>query len=196
MITCLTCGWEQAQAVLTCQGCGAALAPAGPGDTAPSERGDPAMVPARSIPVRVAAAPSRQQVPTPETGPTVLSPPAAGQRLCPDCRRPVSGERRFCRCGGAVDTGEPDRAVTAPARSRSWWAEWDDHRRFRRELRAAGGAPPVSYDAPVSARTRVARWSGALLLAALVVSQLGPWGSDLRREIVADARELQRVLVP
>jgi hypothetical protein len=47
---------------------------------------------------------------------------------------------------------------------------------------AAGGAP-VGYDAPVSPRTRLARFLTVLVLVAAVGSQVGPWGPDLRREL-------------
>jgi hypothetical protein len=105
--------------------------------------------------------------------------PGPAEQLCRRCGRALPAERRFCVCGADL-VRRPVDETTRLGRTPSWWAEWAAHRRFRTTQRTAGGAP---YDAPASARTRLVRLVTILLVLLALASQLGPWGTALRREV-------------
>jgi hypothetical protein len=145
-------------------------------------------VPQRSIPVRVAPTPIRHignaavAAPGPGTGPSAWSGPA--EQFCPRCGRSLPAGRRFCTCGADLVHRPGEEAVRVPA-APSWFAEWSAHRRFRSAQRAAVGGAPVQYDAPTAPRTRLVRLLMILLAVAVLASQIGPWGNDLRHEVAA-----------
>ena len=157
--------------------------------------------PARPAPDFHAVLPQDTARPTeaaaPTTGPRTSPPPRApspgpsgvGTARCASCGYLTGAERRFCRCGATlvarkqVTVAEPDR-VTVP-----WYRRLGElsggGRDFRRAMRAANGGARVVYNLSWSVHTGLFRLS--LLLAALGigVSQLGPWGGNLRGELAA-----------
>ncbi|MGI9001529.1 MAG: hypothetical protein ACR2GH_07660 [Pseudonocardia sp.] len=152
-----------------------------PGRSAPE-------VPRRSIPVRVAPvvrAPPHPIViaaPAQDAAPRPADLPAAGEMFCRSCRRPVPGDRHFCRCGSSVRPPPAEPSLGSPQLA-PWWSELAARRRFGQALRAANGGSAAGYDVALSVRTQLVRLILVVLLVAAVGSQLGPWGSGLRREI-------------
>jgi hypothetical protein len=58
-------------------------------------------------------------------------------------------------------------------------------RAFRHAQRTANGGAPVAFDAGIGWRAVTVRAALLAVLAALVVSQVGPWGADLRADLAA-----------
>jgi hypothetical protein len=107
-------------------------------------------------------------------GPPAAVPPAP---RCVACGGPIAPGRRFCRCGA----GQPlPPAATGAAGGGALSA-----RAFRRAQRAANGGAPVGFDAGIGWRAITFRAVLLAVLAALVVSQAGPWGPELRAELAA-----------
>lgn len=142
-------------------------------------------VPRRSIPVRVAPAPTRQvhraSAAQPRHATGGVTWPGPTEQLCPRCGRLLPAERRFCACGADL-VRRPVDAAPGPEQAPSWWSEWTSYCRFRRAQRIAGGGP-VHFDSPISLRTRLVRLLLILLVLAALASQLGPWGGALRQEV-------------
>jgi hypothetical protein len=131
-------------------------------------------VPRRTIPVRIAPTPAREIRPVGAVplhavarAPTTL--PGSNEQICRRCGRALPVERRFCACGAAL-ARRPADEVSQPVRAASWWSEWSAHRRFRGAQRLAAGGAPVSYDAPVSARTRLVRLVVILIVVAALAA--------------------------
>jgi hypothetical protein len=110
---------------------------------------------------------------------------AEGQR-CPQCGRAVPAGRRFCRCGATLIAPTVDEGWDEAPERLPWWQRMQDAvngaAKFRRTMRMANGGLRVPFSAPRAVRQRVMQMAFALGLSAVVVSQLGSWGTDLRRQ--------------
>jgi len=128
--------------------------------------------------------------PTPQSpsgrvaSPAWSAPPGAGERACPQCGRGVGADRRFCRCGAQLTAPRTvsDEAEAPPRLP--WYRRIGDSigtgRGFRRAMRSANGGLRVNYDRALAVRAQLVRATFVLGAAGLAVSQLGPWGPDLR----------------
>jgi hypothetical protein len=128
-----------------------------------------------TAPQPVVSAPSR---------PGALDP---GQVRCRVCGNPVGADRRFCRCGASL-VPAVTRSTTkqAPARL-PWYKRLGDvfggNRDFRRSMRSANRGLRSTYNVGLSIRAKFVRASLLLGAAGVGLSQLGPWGGDLRGQL-------------
>lgn len=140
-------------------------------------------MPQRTIPTRIAPTARTPVVgPSPDAATRTHALPPPGPTGCRLCGRSLPSGRRFCPCGAALTIIEPQHPGLPPPPS--WWREWSAHRAHRAAMQqAAGGAAPT-YDTPVAPHVRLVRSLLVLLLVAVVVSQVGPWGDELRQLVV------------
>ncbi len=168
----------------------ARLAPRAPVAPPSAATGPPTTFEAVS-PQETTGAASRNHGPTPSASTGVHPPPRSpdgrGGPRCHMCGQPVAGGRRFCRCGAsvAVHTQAPPAApLTAHV---PWWRRPGEllggGRDFRRAMRSANGGVRAAYDVTLSMRSRLVRASLLLGTLGIGVSQLGPWGGDLRAQV-------------
>jgi hypothetical protein len=138
----------------------------------------------------VASGPPRRTVER-AAAPQRPDPPRPGQNACPACGRGVDAGRRFCRCGTML--AAPALRAPAPARRQRlpWYRRLGEligsGRDFRRAMRAANGGLRVTYSAAVSTRVRFVRATMVLGMLGIGLSQLGPWGQDVRTRLAAQA---------
>jgi hypothetical protein len=118
-------------------------------------------------------------------GPPIAGPrlPAGDETICRVCREPVAAGRRFCRCGTPQFVAQHQVRGPQSAPKLPWYRGLGAHRDFRRSMRTANGGLRVGYSAVMSVRARFVRLTMLLAVAGVGLSQLGPWGVQLRAQL-------------
>jgi len=103
---------------------------------------------------------------------------------CPNCGLILPAGRRFCRCGASLLTPAPAQDWVDPEERQPW------HRRIRdgigsgakfwRAMRRANHGARARFGRARSLRDHTVRWLAAVGVTVVGVSQLGPWGGQLR----------------
>jgi hypothetical protein len=124
-------------------------------------------------------------MPAPATGaPRALE---IGQVRCQVCGHPVGADRRFCRCGASLIPRAAAAAGAPAPRRLPWYRRIGDlvggGRDFRRSMRGANRGLRATYNVGMSIRAQFVRVSVLLGTVGIGLSQLGPWGGDVRSQL-------------
>jgi hypothetical protein len=111
----------------------------------------------------------------------------AGELRCSLCGNAVPPGRRFCRCGNSMIRPTAAGSTAASTRRLPWYRRlgemFGSGRDFRRAMRAANRGMRATYNVGASARTQMFRAMFVLGSLGIGLSQLGPWGGDLRGRV-------------
>ncbi|MEN3359145.1 MAG: hypothetical protein V7637_3127 [Mycobacteriales bacterium] len=140
-------------------------------------------------PLSRATAPGGVPVAAPAAAPMASRSLDAGEMRCSLCGNAVPAGRRFCRCGNSMIQATAATGTVARTRRLPWYRRlgemFGSGRDFRRAMRSANRGMRATYNVGASARTQMFRVTFLLGSLGLGLSQLGPWGGDLRARVTS-----------